>query len=62
MAEDDKIRVFQLNDEAAEFEELEIDPEMKLAELLKSNLILYFVDAGEFPELYLGRIPNKYPV
>ena len=48
MAEDDKIRVFQLNDEAAEFEELEIDPEMKLAELLKSNLILYFVDAVNF--------------
>ena len=44
---EDPIRVFQLNDELAEFEELEIDPEMELYELLKSELI-FTIDFLDF--------------
>jgi hypothetical protein len=42
------IQVFQLNDEEADFEELEINKEMKLFELLKPNAVLYFVDADNY--------------
>ncbi|MHA1673412.1 MAG: hypothetical protein ACTSYI_07270 [Promethearchaeota archaeon] len=42
------IRVFQLNDEKAAFEELEIDPEVELHELLKSNLVLYFINPKSY--------------
>lgn len=43
-----EIRVFQLNDEQAIFEELEVDPEIQLHELLKSNLLLYFIHPKNF--------------
>ena len=43
-----EIRVFQLNDELADFEELEISPDVKLHEILNSKLILYFVQASTF--------------
>ena len=42
------IQVFQLNDEIAKFEELEIQEDVKLYEILNSKLILYFVN----PETY----------
>lgn len=43
-----KILVFQLNDELADFEELELDEKVKLFELLRPNIILYFVDADNY--------------
>jgi hypothetical protein len=42
------IRVYQLNDEEAEFEELEIDEAVKLYEILQSKLILYFIDESHY--------------
>ncbi|MHA1719078.1 MAG: hypothetical protein ACTSWX_00990 [Promethearchaeota archaeon] len=42
------IKVFQLNDEKAEFEELELEPDVKLYEILNSKLILYFVDPSNY--------------
>jgi hypothetical protein len=42
------IRVYQLNDEKAAFEELEIDPETELKDLLKSELVLYFIQPKNF--------------
>ena len=42
------IQVFQLNDEKAEFEELEIQEDVELYEILNPKLILYFVN----PETY----------
>lgn len=52
MAEEEKkkkpIQVFQLNDEKAEFEELELEEGVQLYEILNAKLILYFVN----PETY----------
>lgn len=42
------IQVFQLNDEAGEFEELEIDPGVKLYELLDPAFSLLFLDANHY--------------
>jgi hypothetical protein len=42
------IKVFQLNDKIAEFEELELEEGVPLYEILNSKLILYFVS----PEIY----------
>ena len=42
------VRVFQLNDEKASFEELEIDPGIEVHELLKSNLVLYFINPKSY--------------
>ncbi len=42
------IQVFQLNDEAGEFEELDIDPKVKLYELLDPAFSLLFLDANHF--------------
>lgn len=51
-----EVRVFQLNDEKAEFEELELDPELELQEILKSNLILYFVQASIYKSfIWIGK-------
>jgi len=41
-------RVFQLNDEAAEFEELELDPAMALHETLNSDSIIFFITPSKF--------------
>lgn len=46
--DEQEVRVFQLNDELAEFEELEIEAEVKLHEILKPDLILYFVQASKY--------------
>lgn len=43
-----KIRVFQLNDEKAEFEELELKPDADYSELMKSEVILYFINPKTF--------------
>ncbi len=43
-----EIRVFQLNDEKAEFEELEIDENVNLDDILDSELVLYFVKPSKF--------------
>ena len=50
MTEEEKkpIQVFQLNDEKAEFEELDLQEGVKLYEILNNKLILYFVN----PETY----------
>lgn len=49
MTEDEeKIHIFQLNDEEAEFEELEIEEDIKLHEILNSKLILYFVKPAKY--------------
>ena len=50
MTEEEKkpIQVFQLNDEKAEFEELELQEGVELYEILNPKLILYFVN----PETY----------
>ncbi len=52
MTEEEKktepVRVFQLNDEKAEFEELELEGGVQLYEILNAKLILYFVN----PETY----------
>ncbi len=51
-----EVRVFQLNDEKAEFEELELDPELELQEILKSNLILYFIQASTYKSfIWIGK-------
>lgn len=51
-----EVRVFQLNDEKAEFEELELDPELELQEILKSNLILYFIQASIYKSfIWIGK-------
>ncbi|MHA1620227.1 MAG: hypothetical protein ACTSVZ_13205 [Promethearchaeota archaeon] len=42
------VRVFYLNDEKANFEELEIDTGVELHELLKSNLVLYFINPKNY--------------
>jgi hypothetical protein len=42
------IQVYQLNDEAGEFEELELDPGVKLYELLDPSFSLLFLDAEHF--------------
>ncbi len=42
------VRVFQLNDEKAEFEELDLQEGVKLYEILNAKLILYFIN----PETY----------
>ncbi len=45
----DKIIIYQLNDELAEFEELEIDEnEVKLYEILDPSFILLFLDPGNY--------------
>ena len=47
--EDQKnIRIFQLNDEKAKFEELEIETDVNLAEILNSESIFYIVDPGHY--------------
>ena len=46
--EEEKIRIFQLNDQLAEFEELVVEDDIFLYELLGSDFILLFVD----PEHY----------
>src|SRR6056297_182223 len=46
--EEKEIRVFQLNDEKAEFEELEIPEDIELHQLLDSELVLYFVQPDKF--------------
>jgi hypothetical protein len=43
-----EIRVYQLNDELADFEELELSPDMKLVELLNPNSIFLFIEAATF--------------
>jgi hypothetical protein len=43
-----KTRVFQLNDEEADFEELELDREVKLYEILNPKSLLYFVDPPNY--------------
>ena len=51
MTEEEKkkpIQVFQLNDEKAEFEELELEEGVKLYEILNPKLILYFVSAETY--------------
>ncbi|MHA1744558.1 MAG: hypothetical protein ACTSWW_01075 [Promethearchaeota archaeon] len=51
-----EVRVFQLNDEKAEFEELELDPELELQEILKSNLIIYFIQASIYKSfIWIGK-------
>ena len=42
------IQVFQLNDEKAEFEELELEEGVELYEILNAKLILYFVNAETY--------------
>src|SRR5271157_2086202 len=42
------IPVFQLNDEEAEYEELEVDREVPLYELLDPHLIILFIDKEHF--------------
>ena len=42
------IQVFQLNDEKAEFEELELEEGVELYEILNPKLILYFVNAETY--------------
>ena len=42
------IQVFQLNDEAGEYEELELDPGIKLYELLDPSFSLLFLDANTY--------------
>jgi hypothetical protein len=42
------IQVFQLNDEAGEYEELDLDPGVKLYELLDPAFILLFLDANTY--------------
>ncbi|HMF32277.1 MAG TPA: hypothetical protein VKK79_12725 [Candidatus Lokiarchaeia archaeon] len=42
------IPVFQLNDEEAEYEELEVDREVPLYELLDPHLIILFIDEEHF--------------
>ncbi|MHA1452696.1 MAG: hypothetical protein ACTSRD_07545 [Promethearchaeota archaeon] len=42
------IQVFQLNDEAGEFEELDLDPGVKLYQLLDPSFSLLFLDAEHF--------------
>ena len=46
--EEEKLRIFQFNDQLAEYEELEIKEDIPLYELLDSDFILLFVD----PEHY----------
>ncbi len=52
MTEEEKktelVRVFQLNDEKAEFEELEIEEGIRLYEILNAKLILYFINAETY--------------
>ncbi|MCF2140762.1 MAG: hypothetical protein K9W44_11970 [Candidatus Lokiarchaeota archaeon] len=43
-----KIRIFQLNDEKAEFEELELDADVEISQLLKSEVVLYFIQPKTF--------------
>jgi len=43
-----KIFVYQLNDENADFEELELDTNVKLSEILRPNAILYFLQPGTY--------------
>ena len=40
-ANESKIRVFQLNDEDADFEELELDPNVKLYEILNPKSLFF---------------------
>ena len=42
--EEEKLRIFQFNDQLAEYEELEIKEDIPLFELLDSDFILLFVD------------------
>ena len=42
------VRVFQLNDEKAEFEELDIPDDINLYDILDSELVLYFVEPARF--------------
>ncbi|RLI63952.1 MAG: hypothetical protein DRO88_08570, partial [Promethearchaeia archaeon] len=46
--EKNELRVFQLNDEKATFEELELESNAKITELLKSDIILYFIKPKTF--------------
>ncbi len=43
-----EIRVYQLNDELAEFEELELEADVHLYEILKPSLVLYFIKASKY--------------
>ena len=40
-----KIQVFQLNEEKAKYEELELETDVNFEEIFDSNLILYFTYA-----------------
>ena len=42
------IQVFQLNDELGEYEELDLDPNVKLYELLDPSFSLLFLDAEHY--------------
>ncbi|MHA1819160.1 MAG: hypothetical protein ACTSU2_14805 [Promethearchaeota archaeon] len=46
--ERNKVVVYQLNDETAEFEELELDEDVKLYELLDPSFILLFLDPKRY--------------
>ena len=46
--EEEKLRIFQFNDQLAEYEQLELDEEVPLHELLDSDFILLFVDPDHY--------------
>lgn len=53
---EERIRVFQLNDESNDFEELDLDPEQELYEILDSDRLLFYVNAAQYKAyIWTGR-------
>ena len=52
----DSIRLFQMNEETSEFEEIDIAPDQELHEFLDSDRLLFFINAAQYKSyLWTGK-------